>query len=103
MTTVLKRLEYGVNRKRGQRLMQKMWLEAIYPRPNTSRRSPAHRNYPYRLRNLVFHSPNQVWRTDITYVPMSQGVMYLVAVMDWFSRYVSTWRLFNYGWRWTFG
>ena len=95
MTTVLRRLGYPVNRKREQRLMQKMGLQAIYPHPNTSRRAPAHRIYPYRLRNLVINRPNQVWSTDITYVPMTQGFMYLVAVMDWFSRYVLSWRLSN--------
>ena len=95
MTTVLKRWGYPVNRKRVQQLMQKMGLEGICPRPNTSRPAPAHRIYPYRLRNLVINRPNQVWSTDITYVPMSQGFMYLVAVMDWFSRYVLAWRLSN--------
>lgn len=95
MTWQLNQWGYAVNRKRVQRLMRKMGLEAIYPRPNTSRPAPTHRIYPYLLRNLVIDRPNQVWSADITYVPMSQGFMYLVAVMDWFSRYVLSWRVSN--------
>ena len=95
MSWQLNQWGYTVNRKRVQRLMRKMGLEAIYPRPNTSRPAPTHRIYPYLLRGLVIDRPNQVWSTDITYVPMSQGFMYLVAVMDWFSRYVLSWRLSN--------
>ena len=95
MTTILNRWGHQINRKRVQRLMQKMGLEAIYPRPRTSRPAPQHRIYPYLLRGLVIDRPNQVWSTDITYVPMPQGFMYLVAVMDWFSRYVLSWRISN--------
>ncbi len=95
MTTWLRNLGYDINRKRVQRLMHKMGLEAIYPRPNTSRSHPQHRIYPYLLRGLSIDRPNQVWSTDITYVPMRQGFMYLVAVMDWYSRYVLSWRLSN--------
>lgn len=95
MTTILNRQGHAVNRKRVQRLMRKMGLEAIYPRPNTSQSHPQHRIYPYLLRGLVIDHPNQVWSTDITYVPMQQGFMYLVAVMDWFSRYVLSWRISN--------
>ena len=95
MTTYLNRLGYTINRKRVQRLMRKMGLEAIYPKPRTSQKHPKHRIYPYLLRGLSIDHPNQVWSTDITYVPMQQGFMYLVAVMDWYSRYVISWRLSN--------
>ena len=82
MTTYLNRLGYTINRKRVQRLMCKMGLEAIYPKPRTSQKHPQHRIYPYLLRGLSIDHPNQVWSTDITYVPMPQGFMYLVAVID---------------------
>ena len=95
MTTILNHQGHTVNRKRVQRLMRKMGLETIYPRPNTSQPHPRHRIYPYLLRGLTIDRPNQVWSTDITYVPMPQGFMYLVVVMDWFSRYVLSWRLSN--------
>lgn len=95
MATSLRKLGYQINRKHVQRLMHKMGLEAIYPRPKTSQPHPQHRIYPYLLRDLVIDRPNQVWSTDITYVPMPEGFMYLVAVMDWFSRYVLSWRLSN--------
>ena len=88
MTTYLNRLGYTINRKRVQRLMRKMGLEAIYPGPRLSQKHPKHRIYPYLLRGLSIDRSNQVWSTDITYVPMQQGFMYLVAVMDWYSRYV---------------
>lgn len=86
---------YEVNRKRIQRLMRIMGLEAIYPRPNTSAAVKAHRVYPYLLRDMEIIRPNQVWSTDITYIPMDSGFMFLVAVIDWFSRYVLSWRLSN--------
>lgn len=95
MRTYLQRLGYKINRKRIQRLMRLMGLEAIYPRPRTSRPHPEHKVYPYLLRNLTIERPNQVWTTDITYVPMNRGFMYLVAVMDWHSRKVLSWRLSN--------
>ena len=95
MTTYLNRLGYTINRKRVQRLMRKMGLEAIYPGPRLSQKHPKHRIYPYLLRGLSIDRSNQVWSTDITYVPMQQGFMYLVAVMDWYSRYVLSWRLSN--------
>ena len=95
MRNHLRRLGYKVNRKRVQRLMRLMGLEAIYPKRNTSRPHPAHKVYPYLLRNLKIDRPNQVWATDITYIPMSRGFMYLVAVMDWNSRKVLSWRLSN--------
>jgi putative transposase len=74
-------------------LMEKMGVEAIYRRPNTSKPAPGHRIYPYLLRNLAVTRPNQVWATDITYVPMAKGFVYLVAIVDWFSRRVLAWRL----------
>ena len=95
MRNHLRRLGYKVNRKRVQRLMRLMGLEAIYPKRKTSRPHSAHKVYPYLLRNLTIDRPNQVWAADITYVPMSRGFMYLVAVMDWSSRKVLSWRLSN--------
>src|SRR6201997_3685677 len=86
---------HAVNRKRVQRLMQLMGLEAIYQRPRISRPAPEHRIYPYLLRGLVIERVNQVWAADITYVPMARGFLYLVVVMDWVSRYVLAWRLSN--------
>jgi putative transposase len=93
MVAVLCREGWVVNRKRVRRLMRVMRIEAIYQKPNTSRRHPDHIVYPYLLRGLVIDRPNQVWCADITYIPMSKGFMYLVAVMDWFSRRVLAWRL----------
>ena len=95
MTHHLKRQGYPVNRKRIQRLMRQMGLEAIYPKPRTSRKYPGHKVYPYRLRDLSIGRPNQVWAADITYIPMNQGFMFLVVVMDWHSRKVLSWRLSN--------
>ena len=85
----------GVNRKRVQRLMRVMGLEAIYPKQRTTRPAKGHKIYPYLLRNLAVTRPNQVWASDITYVPLRHGFLYLVAVMDWYSRYVLSWRLSN--------
>jgi len=93
MQNHLRRLGYKVNRKRVQRLMRLMGLEAIYPKPRTSRPHQAHKVYPYLLRNLNINRPNQVWAADITYIPMNSGFMYLVAVMDWHSRKVLSWRV----------
>lgn len=87
--------ELGVNRKRIQRLMRILGIEAIYPKPNLSRPAPGHEVYPYLLRNVAILRPNQVWSTDITYVPLRGGFLYLVAVMDWFSRFVLSWELSN--------
>lgn len=95
MTTYLRREGYQVNPKRVRRLMQKMGLEAIYPKPRTTVVNSAHRIYPYLLRGLQITRPNQVWSTDITYIPMRHGFMYLVAVIDWYSRYVLAWQLSN--------
>jgi len=85
----------GVNRKRMQRLMRILGVEAMYPKPNLSRPAPGHEIYPYLLRDLAITRANQVWSTDITYIPMRGGFFYLVAVMDWFSRYVISWELSN--------
>ena len=95
MTSFLRRLGYRVNRKRIQRLMRLMGLEAIYPKPKTSRPHPDHQVYPYLLRGLTIDRPNQVWAADITYIPMTRGFMYLVVVMDWHSRKVLSWRISN--------
>lgn len=86
---------YRVNHKRVARLMAKMGLQAIYPQPKTTVSHPQHKKYPYLLRNLAIKQPNQVWAADITYVPMPRGFMYLVAIMDWFSRFVVAWQLSN--------
>ena len=85
----------GVNRKRIQRLMAILGIEAHYPKPNLSRPAPGHEVYPYLLRGVSIERPNQVWSTDITYIPMRAGFLYLVAVMDWFSRFVLSWELSN--------
>ena len=82
-----------VNRKRVQRLMRLMGLEAIYPKPKLSASGRGHRIYPYLLRNVSIQRVDQVWSTDITYVPLACGFMYLAAIIDWFSRYVLAWRL----------
>ena len=95
MTAWLKREGHAVNRKRVQRLMRLIGLEAIYQKPCTSRPAPEHKVYPYLLRGLVIGHANQVWCADITYIPMARGFLYLVAVMDWFSRLVLAWRLSN--------
>jgi len=86
---------YWINRKRVQRLMRQMGLEGIAQGPHTSNAHPEHRRYPYLLRDVVVICPNQAWCVDITYVPMTLGFMYLVAIMDWFSRYVVAWAVSN--------
>ena len=95
MTTWLCREGHEVNRKRVQRLMRLMGLEAVYPKPRLSVGGAGHKVYPYLLRNVVIDRVNQVWSTDITYIPMPAGFMYLTAVMDWYSRFVLSWRLSN--------
>jgi putative transposase len=85
----------GVNRKRVQRLMRLMGIEAICPKRRTTWPGAGHKIYPYLLRNVEVARPDQVWASDITYVPMRHGFLYLVAVMDWYSRYVLSWRLSN--------
>ncbi len=95
MKACLERQGKPVSRKRVQRLMRVMGLRAIYRRPSTSRPAPEQRVYPYLLRGASITQPNQVWAADITYLPMARGFMYLVAIMDWHSRYVLAWRLSN--------
>lgn len=95
MSNYLRRLGYNINRKRVQRLMRLMGLEAIYPKPKTSKPHPEHKIYPYLLRGLKIRRSNQVWAADITYIPLQRGFMYLVAVMDWYSRKVLSWRVSN--------
>jgi len=84
-----------VNRKRVRRLMRIMGLKAIYRRPRTSKPAPGHKIYPYLLSGMKITRPNQVWAADITYIPMARGFLYLVAIIDWYSRYVLSWRLSN--------
>jgi putative transposase len=93
MTESLRRRGHGVNPKRIRRLMRQMGLEAVYPKPRLSDNGKAHRRYPYLLRELSIDHPDQVWCSDITYIRMVYGFLYLVAVMDWFSRYVLAWEL----------
>ena len=94
MVTWLADEGHRVNRKRVQRLMRTMGIVATYPKRHLSLTHQAHQVYPYRLRKLTVDHPNQVWCADITYVPMARGFVYLVAVMDWYSRKVLSWRLF---------
>ena len=95
MAAWLKKQGYGVNRKRVRRLMRIMELKAIYRHPRTSAPAPGHKVYPYLLSGMEVTRPNQVWAADITYIPMTRGFLYLVAIMDWYSRYVLSWRLSN--------
>lgn len=95
MTAWLQGQGHAVNRKRVQRLMRLMGLEAIYPKPRLSAAGRGHRVYPYLLRDVAIARPDQVWSTDITYVPLAKGFMYLAAIIDWFSRYVIAWQLSN--------
>jgi putative transposase len=95
MTKFLQGQGYQVNHKRVRRLMQLMGIEAIYPRPNTSQPNQAHKVYPYLLKGLSITKANQVWATDITYVPMERGFMYLIAIIDLYSRYVLEWSVSN--------
>jgi putative transposase len=84
-----------IGRRHITTLMQRMGIEAIYRRPNTSKPAPGHRIYPYLLRGLTIDRPNHVWATDITYIPMARGFLYLAAVMDWYARRILAWRLSN--------
>jgi putative transposase len=91
----LQREDFIVGRERVQSLMRKMGLRAIYPKPNLSKKHPEHKIYPYLLANVNIVRPNQVWSTDITYIRLRPGFLYLVAIMDWYSRYVLSWRVSN--------
>ena len=93
MTLWLREQGYAVNKKRVARLMQVMGLCAIFPKRKTSTPAPGHQVYPYLLRNMTLERVNQVWRTDITFIPMPKGFLYLVAVVDWYSRYVLSWEV----------
>jgi putative transposase len=95
MTWWLQQQGYGVNEKRVARLMRVMGLQATLPGPHTSRPHPEHRVYPYLLRGLSIEAPNEVWCADLTYIPVRRGFLYLVAVMDWYSRYVIAWDVSN--------
>lgn len=95
MVVFLKKAGHEVNRKRVQRLMRQMGLAGMAPGPNTSRPHPEHRIYPYLLRGVAVVRPNQVWSTDITYIRLERGFAYLVAIIDWYSRKVLSWRLSN--------
>jgi putative transposase len=95
LADALRKVGEDANRKRIQRLMRRMGLEAMAPKPKTSEPHPEHVRYPYLLRGLVISRVNQVWATDITYIPMHAGFVYLVAIMDWYSRRVLAWRISN--------
>src|SRR5271154_6089776 len=95
MTFELNKEGPGVNRKRVRRLMRVMGIEALVPRPGTSKAAPGHKIYPYLLRGVSITEPNHVWASDITYIPMALGFLYLVAIIDWASRAVLAWRLSN--------
>ena len=95
MTQYLRGLGYVINRKRVQRLMRTLGLAGMAPGPNTSKRHPQHKLYPYLLRGVDIIAPNQVWSTDITYIRLRHGFVYLVAIIDWYSRKVLAWRLSN--------
>jgi putative transposase len=95
LTAYLNNKGHSANRKRVQRLMRMMRIEAVYPKPKTTRRDETHKIYPCLLKNVVINKPDQVWSTDITYVRIGNGFICLTAVIDWFSRYVFSWRLSN--------
>jgi putative transposase len=95
MTLSLREDGVKINRKRVRRLMREMGIEALGPKPNTSKPAPGHKIYPYLLRDMKIERPNQVWCADITYLPLGRGFLYLVAVMDWAGRAVLSWRLSN--------
>lgn len=93
MTVYLRQLGYDINEKRVRRLLRKMGLEAVYPKPNLSKRNLDHKVFPYLLRGMDIHRCNQVWSTDITYIRLEKGFVYLMAIIDWHSRYVLNWAL----------
>jgi len=95
LATMLRDDGHAINRKRVQRLMRQMGIAALGPKPRTSKPAPGHKVYPYLLRGLVIDRPNQVWAADITYIPIGRGHLYVVAIMDWASRAVLSWRLSN--------
>ena len=95
LAVCLRKLGYSVNRKRIQRLMRLMRLEAIYPKENLSKRRQDHKVYPYLLNDIQITRPNFVWSTDITYIRIGSGFIYLTAIIDWYSRYVLSWNMSN--------
>jgi putative transposase len=95
MTQVVRNMGYPIGHKRIERLMRLMGIQAVYPKRNTSKPDEGHQKFPYLLRGLIIRSPDQVWATDITYIRLRAGFLYLVAIMDWYSRYVLSWRLSN--------
>ena len=95
MQEILKRQGYNINRKRISRLMNIMGLKAIYPKKNLSKMNPNHKKFPYLLKNVNINKINQVWSIDITYIPIKGGFFYLTVIMDWYSRYILSWRLSN--------
>lgn len=95
LTVYLRSLGYEINRKRVIRLMRQLGLQTVYPRKRTTISNPAHQIYPYLLRGLAVETANQVWCTDITYLPVRKGHFYLVAIMDWYSRKVLSWKISN--------
>lgn len=95
MKEILKKQGYKINRKRVIRLMKKMGIEAIYPKPKTSFNNSQHKKYPYLLKDKKISSPDQAWAADITYISIEDGFGYLVAIMDWYSRYVLSWQVSN--------
>jgi putative transposase len=95
MTAMLRAEGLTINRKRVQRLMRKMGIEALGPKPRTTKPAPGHKIYPYLLRNVTIERANHVWAADITYIPIGRGFLYLVAIIDWASRAVLAWRLSN--------
>jgi putative transposase len=95
MTALLRAEGHTINRKRVQRLMRKMGIAALGPKPRTAKPAPGHKIFPYLLRDMVINRPNQVWAADITYLPIGHGFLYLVAIIDWASRAVLSWRLSN--------
>lgn len=95
MVVYLRDLGYVVNPKRIRRLLRLMGLEAIYPKKNLSKANIKHKKYPYLLKDLIITTPNQVWSADITYVRLKKGFIYLVAIIDWYSRYVLSWKISN--------
>ena len=95
IAVMLREKGYSMNHKRVQRLMRKMGIAALGPKPRTTEPAPGHKIFPYLLRNLVIDRPNQVWAADITCIPIGRGFLYLVAVIDWASRAVLAWRLSN--------
>ncbi len=95
MAAMLRAEGHAINRKHVQRLMRRMGIAALGPKPRTTKPAPGHKIFPYLLRNLTIERPNQVWASDITYIPIGRGFLYLVAVIDWASRAVLSWRLSN--------